>query len=291
MLHSSRPVSNKAQRLQPLAAFSLAILLAVTSAGRAQDASAWDNDQRSGLRLIAGSAGNGTPLLRAGIEMRIDPGWKTYWRYAGDSGLPPSFDFSGSDNVKSVTVLWPAPKRFPDGAGGNSIGYTGAVIFPLQVVPKDAGTPVTLRLKADYGVCQNICIPATGKAQLRLSGGRSVEDAALADAEARVPKKAALGAPGPLSVHSARREASGPRQRVIVDVSAPDGADVNLFAEGPTPQWSLPLPEPVESGSGGIRRFAFDIDGVPPGASIAGAAITLTLSAGDEAVEVTTHLD
>jgi DsbC/DsbD-like thiol-disulfide interchange protein len=51
------------------------------------------------------------------------------------------------------------------------------------------------------------------------------------------------------------------------------------------------LPEPVESGPGGTRRFAFDIDGVPPGSSIAGAPIKLTLVAGDEAIEVTAHLD
>jgi len=291
MRHSSRPLPHQAQHLRTRVVLPLALLLATTGAGRAQDASPWDNDQRSGLRLIAGSAGNGMPTLRAGIEMRIDPDWKTYWRYAGDSGLPPTFDFSGSDNVKSVTVLWPAPKRFPDGAGGNSIGYTNAVIFPLHVVPHDAGTPVTLRVKADYGVCQNICIPAAGKAQLRLAGGQSAADAALADAEARVPKKIALGALDPLGVRSVRRETAGARQRVIVEVSAPDGGDVSLFAEGPTPQWSLPLPEPVESGSSGSRRFAFDVDGVPPGASIAGAAITLTLVAGGEAVEVTTHLD
>ena len=151
-----------------IAPLALALAL-VTNASRADDASAWDTDQRSAVRLIAGSTGNGAPTLRAGIEMRIDPGWKTYWRYAGDSGLPPSFDFSGSDNVKSATVLWPVPRRFPDGAGGNSIGYTGTIIFPVQVVPRAMGRPVLLRLKAAYGVCEKICVPAGGKRQFRLA--------------------------------------------------------------------------------------------------------------------------
>jgi len=273
-----------------IAPLALALAL-VTNASRADDASAWDTDQRSAVRLIAGSTGNGVPTLRAGIEMRIDPGWKTYWRYAGDSGLPPSFDFSGSDNVKSATVLWPVPRRFPDGAGGNSIGYTGTIIFPVQVVPRAMGRPVLLRLKAAYGVCEKICVPAGGKAELSLAGGPSGEDTALTAAEGRVPKPAALGAPGPLSIRSVHREASPTRQRVIVDIIAPDGADADLFAEGPTPQWSLPLPEPVESGSGGTRRFAFDVDGVPPGEKVAGAQIKLTLTTGDDAIEVTTHLD
>ncbi len=275
-------------RIAPL---TLALLLGIAGASRADDASPWDADHRSAMRLIAGSTGSGVPMLRAGIELRLDPGWKTYWRYAGDSGLPPSFDFAGSENVKSVTVLWPVPRRFPDGAGGNSIGYTGDIIFPLQVVAQDARRPVTLRLKAAYGVCEKICIPASGKAQLELTGGPSSEDTTLTDAEARVPKPAALGDAGPLAVRALRRETSPTRQRVIIDVAAPDGVEVDLFAEGPTPQWSLPLPEPVESGPGGTRRFAFDVDGVPPGATIAGAQIKLTLVAGKDAIEVTTHLD
>ncbi len=274
-----------------LVPLSLALLLCAGARAHAEDASAWDTDQYSALRLIAGSTGKDVPTLRAGIELRINPGWKTYWRYAGDSGLPPNFDFGGSDNVKSVTVLWPVPKRFPDGAGGNSIGYTGDIVFPLQIVPSNAGQPVTLRLKASYGVCEKICVPAKGKAQLALTGEPSSADKALTEAETRVPKVAVMGAPGPLSILSARRETSIAKQRVIIDVAAPEGAEVNLYAEGPTSQWALPLPEPVESGKDGTRRFAFDVDGVPPGATIAGVPIKLTLVAGGEAIEVTTHLD
>jgi DsbC/DsbD-like thiol-disulfide interchange protein len=140
-------------------------------------------------------------------------------------------------------------------------------------------------------VCEKICIPAAAKAQLQLVAGLSGEDTTLTDAELRVPKPAALAASGPLAVRAVHREASGARQRVIVDVTAPDGVDVDLFAEGPTSQWSFPLPEPVESGPGGTRRFAFDVDGVPPGSNIEGAQIKLTLIAGDDAIEVTTHLD
>jgi DsbC/DsbD-like thiol-disulfide interchange protein len=274
-----------------LLAFSLALLLCAATGAHAEDASPWDTEQYSALRLIAGSTDKGVPTLRAGIELRINPGWKTYWRYAGDSGLPPNFDFGGSDNVKSVTVLWPVPKRFPDGAGGNSIGYTGDIVFPLQVVPSNAGQPVTLRLKASYGVCEKICVPADGKAQLALTGEPSSGDTALTEAEMRVPKVAAIGTPGPLSILSARRETGIAKQRVIIDVAVPEGAEVNLYAEGPTSQWALPLPEPVESGKDGTRRFAFDVDGVPPGATIAGVPIKLTLVAGGEAIEVTTHLD
>src|SRR5215207_10626191 len=96
--------------------------------------------------LIAARAHNesGGRVFRAGVEIKLKEGWKTYWRYPGDSGVPPALDFSRSQNVKTVTVLYPAPMRFPDGAGGNSIGYKGVVVLQLHVVPEDAGKPVPL---------------------------------------------------------------------------------------------------------------------------------------------------
>src|SRR5262245_21163554 len=135
-------------RARFLPKFMLVLLLSVASApAHAADVSAWDNDLRSAMRLIgAGSIHeSGSPLLRAGVEIKMQPGWKTYWRYPGDSGVPPVFGFTASDNVKSATVLWPAPVRFPDGSG-TSIGYKSDVIFPVRIVPRDPGKPVTLRL-------------------------------------------------------------------------------------------------------------------------------------------------
>src|SRR5580693_3798463 len=105
-------------------AFNLVAMVALTSAAHAAETSEWDGDQRAAMRLVAGAqrgAGAAT-IHHAGIEIRLAPGWKTYWRYPGDSGVPPRFDFSKSDNVQSLEVLWPAPRRFSDD-DGDSIGY------------------------------------------------------------------------------------------------------------------------------------------------------------------------
>src|SRR2546429_10022625 len=82
-------------------------------AARADDASPWQRDGHSAVRLLAGSR-SGTVLL-GGIAFQIQPGWKTYWRMPGDSGVPPRFDFSKSDNVEAVTVMWPSPVKFYGG--------------------------------------------------------------------------------------------------------------------------------------------------------------------------------
>jgi DsbC/DsbD-like thiol-disulfide interchange protein len=255
---------------------------------RAADASEWDGDARASMRLIAGSNAGAAETLRAGIEIRLGTGWKTYWRYPGDSGVPPTFDFSKSDNVSWVTVLWPAPHRFTD-EGGSSIGYKGGVVLPLRVVPKDPTRPVTLRLKLDFAICEKLCMPAVGSSTLALSRGPSAQDATLAAAEASVPKPVRLGEAGPLTVRAVKREEATPHPRVMVDVEAPAGAPLDLFVEGPTDQWALPVPEPVAGP--GPRRFSFELDGLPPGVDGANARLRYTLVSGSHAIEVTADLE
>ncbi|MGH6674537.1 MAG: protein-disulfide reductase DsbD domain-containing protein [Xanthobacteraceae bacterium] len=264
------------------------------ASARAQDASAWQKDTHAEARLIAGALIE-TPdasFMRAGIEIRLDPGWKTYWRYPGDSGVPPTFDFAGSKNVKSAAVQWPAPERFPDGAGGSSIGYVGDVILPLKITPADVSQPSVLHLTLKYAVCGTLCVPAEALLQLPLTG-KSADEAILDSAERQVPKRVALGADSAnaLAILSVRREPGGAHDKVIVDLAAPAGDAVQLFAEGPTPDWALPLPVPAGPATGPARRFTFDLDGLPPGAKAKGATLTFTAVSGENAIEVPVHLD
>jgi DsbC/DsbD-like thiol-disulfide interchange protein len=256
----------------------------------AADASAWDRGVRSAVRLIAASAvtDSGEPTLRAGIEIKLDKGWKTYWRYPGDSGVPPRFDFKRSHNVRSVTVQWPAPHRFSD-EGGQSIGYKDHLILPLRVVAADPAKPVMLRLDLDYAICEKLCVPAEAKAELVLPRGRTAHEAALAAARARVPKPSTVGAASTPAIRAVAHDAAA--KRVTVDVAAGTSGTLDLFAEGPTPEWALPLPKPVPGAPDGTQRFAFALDGLPPDASPSGATLRLTAVAGDDAVEVTHRLE
>jgi DsbC/DsbD-like thiol-disulfide interchange protein len=262
----------------------------------AADASPWDSGPHSAVRLIAADAATSADPARrrAGVEILLQAGWKTYWRYPGDSGVPPRFDFTRSENVKEVVVGWPAPHRFTEG-GDTSIGYKGDVTLPLLVVPKDASKPTMLRLDLDYAICEKMCVPASAKAEIDLSG-RTTQDIAqestLIAAEASVPKPAKVGDSGPLAIRSVKREAASPKPRVVVDVAVPEGAsDVDLFAEGPTTDWALPVPQAVPGAPAGEQRFAFALDGLPSGASAKGAALRLTAVAGGQAIEVVYHLD
>jgi DsbC/DsbD-like thiol-disulfide interchange protein len=253
---------------------------------RAQDASPWQRDGHSAVRLLAGSR-SGSVLL-GGIGFQLQPGWKTYWRTPGDSGVPPRFDFSKSDNVEAVTVLWPAPTKFDDGAGGNSLGYHDQVVLPLRIVAKNTDKPVTLRADVNYAVCEKLCIPVEASVELAFNSVASTEDSALFAALDTVPKPANVGDPNPLTIIDVKRQG---RSEVLVDVVTPDERPINLFVEGPTPDWGLPVPKLLDHGPPGVKRFAFALDGVPPGVNPQGAALKLTLAGGDRAYEFNINLD
>jgi DsbC/DsbD-like thiol-disulfide interchange protein len=67
-------------------------VLSVGPQARAQDSSPWQKDGHSAVRLLAGSRSGA--VLMGGIAFQLQPGWHTYWRNPGDSGVPPRFDFS-----------------------------------------------------------------------------------------------------------------------------------------------------------------------------------------------------
>lgn len=246
----------------------------------------WSSDDHSAVRLLAGSR-SGAVLL-GGVAFRLQPGWKTYWRTPGDSGVPPRFDFSKSENVEAVTVLWPAPQQFPDGAGGTSLGYQNQVVLPLRIVVKATDKPVKLRMAISYAVCDKLCIPVEANAELPFISVASTEDGALASALDAVPKPANVGDPNPLTIRDVRRDG---KSNVIVDVVAPEAQDVHLFVEGPTPDWALPTPKPIDSGSADLKRFAFALDGLPPGAHPEGAALKFTLVGNSRAYEFNINLN
>src|ERR1700761_4602489 len=272
------------------AALALTIALlasAVAPEAQAQDASPWLRDSHSAGRLLAGSRSGSVSL--GGIAFQLQPGWKTYWRTPGDSGVPPRFDFSKSENIDAVTILWPAPTQFDDGAGGHSLGYHDQIVLPLRIVAKNADKPVTLRASINYAVCEKLCIPVEADAELPFTSVASTEDNTLFAALDTVPKPASVGDPNPLTIRDVKREG---KSTVLVDVVAPDDVKpLNLFVEGPTPDWGLPVPQPVEHSPTGVKRFSFQLDGLPPGANPDGAALKFTLVGGEHSYEFNTNLN
>jgi DsbC/DsbD-like thiol-disulfide interchange protein len=249
--------------------------------------SPWLRGDQADARLVADHAANAP--IRAGVEIQLKPGWKTYWRYPGDAGVPPRFDWSGSENLAEARVRWPAPQRFVDESGAQSIGYHGGIVFPIAVRPKDPAQPVRLKLKLDFAVCEKLCIPAEAELTLAIPAGASASLDLIDRAEQRIPRRLALGETAAGLTISRVHLERGATPHALIEGSASAGS-LDLFAEGPDDRWSLPLPEKIESKDGKLR-FRLTIDGAPPGGSPLPPKLVLTLVGKDAAIEVETPLD
>ncbi len=171
----------------------------------------WVGATNSKLRLFGGTekTKEGEQPM-AGIQLRMDDGWKTYWRNPGDSGVPPQFDWSGSTNLKEAKLLYPAPHRFAD-ANSTAVGYSGEVVFPVKLTPERPGEPIELKLAFDFGLCKSLCIPNQAKLSLKLAPAATLNetDAKLLNASLDlVPQPVAQGslpAIGKIEVEARRR--------------------------------------------------------------------------------------
>ncbi len=260
-----------------LLARALAALLSLAAPAQAGDASAWESGHRSRVRLLDGGAIEGGARRLAGVEIRLDRGYKTYWRSPGEAGLPPTFDWSASRNVKAVEIAWPAPRRLED-PGGTSFGYLDGVVLPLTVTPERPGLPTTLALDLHFGVCKEICIPAQARLSLALSGGGTAHAPLLEAARARVPRPQGLGE-GSLAILAAEAAPGGLKVRA----RPPTGAA--LFAEAPEGWYLAPPAGPDPEGVFTVEIAERPKDAAGP------VPLTLTLVAGDRAIETAVSLD
>jgi DsbC/DsbD-like thiol-disulfide interchange protein len=232
----------------------LLALLAFSGSASATDATAWSEGAYSQARLVGGGLQPETSALLAGVEVRMDDGWKTYWRNPGDSGIPPSFDWSGSTNLKKAEVLYPAPHRFSE-AGGTAIGYSGDVVFPVKITPEREGEPVELKLAMEYGICKTLCVPNQAELALTLPADASSAEAAdphLTHFLDRVPRPAEPGALPALRAVDAKLD--NKRPEILLDVEFPafaKGADV--FIDGGDA--FVPVPTPIGKAPGGAQRY------------------------------------
>ena len=138
---------------------------------------------KSQARLIA--AGGSL----AGFEIRLAPGAITYWRDPGDAGVPPVFDFAGSDNVAKVEPVFPAPRRIRESDGSEAFGYDSDVVFPLRIEPSDPAKPVTLKLHANFAVCEKD-LPAGGGAALADAARRRIRPTPASSRRRSPPRRA-----------------------------------------------------------------------------------------------------
>lgn len=213
-----------------------ALLLIAASGPAAAATGEWVAADHAALRLVSAVTATGDrETLPLGLEFRLDPGWKIYWRTPGDAGLPPIPDWSASDNVADVALQWPVPKRFEIFDIG-TLGYEEAVLFPMTVRPTRIGDPVRMRGTVDFLICEEICIPGRAEIALDLPAGPAAlsPDAHLIDqSRATVPVTDPQGTGLRLQDATIIQTGSAIQVALSVQSATGFGDGLDAFVEGP----------------------------------------------------------
>ncbi|WP_027666687.1 protein-disulfide reductase DsbD domain-containing protein [Rhizobium leguminosarum] len=172
------------------------LLIAVVSAVAAlvpfssthAEMSAWAENEGGRMRLVALAPDTGGKI-RAALQIEPKPGWITYWKEPGNSGIPPQITIAAESGVTLDAIAYPVPKHFFNGAI-EDIAYDAPVTLPLSLTAAGKG-PVTIDAAAFIGICKDICIPFQANLQLKLGPAiqsHPQEEAILQAADARLPK-------------------------------------------------------------------------------------------------------
>jgi suppressor for copper-sensitivity B len=135
----------------------------------------WDVNDHVDTRLVAAIDGVGDAAkIQLGLQFKMKKGWKIYWRSPGESGLPPSADWSAAKNFQDAEMSWPAPSRFTI-FGLETFGYKDEVVFPISAIVAEPGKPVQIRAALRYLTCNDICVPYDVSLALDLPEGPASE--------------------------------------------------------------------------------------------------------------------
>ena len=217
----------------------------------------------------------------AGLHIRLEKKWKTYWRSPGSSGFPPRFDWSGSENIKSIELLWPAPQRYID-KYAVTIGYKDEVVIPIKLALRNPSKPAVLKLRLEFGVCDYICIQAEAALRADIPPPGTAPEQPYTDSligyfYRQVPK--ALQTDAALKVVDVRVTGTKGAERLVIEARYPEGAKKReLFVEaGPDLYLDTPKRLSEQEKAGALTRFAIDLSRAGGGAALKGRELTLTL--------------
>lgn len=188
--------------------------------------SEWTKTPGGSVRLVIDNPPPNANVVRGVVQIDLDPGWKTYWREPGDAGVPPELSITGSTNVKSATLAFPAPHRFDDG-GTHWAGYKQPVSLPVTLTLTEPNQPAQLKGHAFLGICETICIPVVAEFDIDIDNSPSdaLSRTLISTAFEQLPAKATTN----FGATSASRK--GDAIELVVNLPA-DDPDIDIFAAG-----------------------------------------------------------
>lgn len=257
-------------------------MLALISTAEAATSN-WATNQGGRMRLVA-TAPDADGLVRAALQIEPEPGWITYWREPGESGIPPQVTLSPDSKASIVRIAYPAPKLIALGAI-REIGYAAPISLPIDFRANGAGK---LDITAFVGVCKDICIPFQVDLSVALPQAGLAEPADLAIVDAA---KAALPEAPSADFAVQSHSLSEDGKALSLHLALPEDGDVvpQIYLTGPSGY--------VFFKQAGARRTGRDVDAtivigrLPKTYSLNGKTWGILVVDGKRAMETTLAFD
>ncbi len=204
--------------------------------------------------------------LRLGIELRMEEGWHTYWRFSGDAGLPTEVDWRLPPGFAAAPLQWPLPAKYSEEGDLTVYGYAGEVVLLAPVTPPPvlpADSTMSFAAAVSWLVCREICIPGEATVALELP----LDSSRARPANQEIFRRFAARVPGPLAAdlrpdYGVSRTEAGMRVELSLawryPGTGPEPQVVDFFPFGAAAP-AVGAAQPLEAG-GGIR---LDFEVVP----------------------------
>ncbi|WP_244480750.1 protein-disulfide reductase DsbD domain-containing protein [Mesorhizobium sp. Root157] len=253
---------------------SAALALGAAAASAEASSSEWHDSEGGKVRIVTTGKPDAQGKLQGVLEIALRPGWKTYWRDPGDSGVPPHIDVARSSNVTTAVLAYPAPQRHDDGYS-KWAGYDHPVALPIAFTIGSPDEPVRIEADVLIGICETICIPL----QARFSIDPDIGSDDRADAA--VIMAALAGLPGAARPEFGITPLPGDEETMIVAATVPgNAASSDFFVAG---EQGYMFGTPVKSTEAGKTIFTVPILDRPSEAP-SGDGLFYTLTNAGEAV-------
>jgi thiol:disulfide interchange protein DsbD len=144
------------------------------------------------LILSADTAKTGDTIW-AGVDMKMEPGWHTYWKNPGAAGLPTKIEWQLPPGVTAGEIQWPLPEKLPP-IEVTTYGYENEVMLlvPLTVATNLPAGPIDLKAIVSWLECKDVCIPASQTVEATLNIGSetktSADAATIESWKSKIPK-------------------------------------------------------------------------------------------------------
>ncbi|HTV42572.1 MAG TPA: protein-disulfide reductase DsbD domain-containing protein, partial [Candidatus Sulfotelmatobacter sp.] len=131
----------------------------------------------------------------AGVCLKMEPGWHTYWKNSGDAGMPTTIAWKLPSGVTAGDIQWPLPEKLPP-AEVTTYGYDDEtmLLVPLKIGANVPPGPITLTANLTWLECKDVCIPVKTAVQATLNIGSETKPSADAVAinkwQQQVPRDA-----------------------------------------------------------------------------------------------------